>query len=99
MKRKYILFALISICAVFLTATNYLREKSPNKQLKSPQESNYVLIAESNGVNLYFGDILIKTYEEIEPDVLPATDRDNLKSGIVLKNYDEVLSIIQDFDG
>ncbi len=99
MKRIYILFALISICAVFLTVTNYLRGQAPDNQSSSPRESNYVLIAESNGVNLYFGDVLIKTYEGIVPEVLPPTDRDNLKSGIVLKNYDEVLSIIEDFDG
>ena len=99
MKRNFILFALISICAVFLTVTNYLRGQIPEKQMSAPQESNYILIAESNGVNLYFGDVLIKTYEEIVPEVLPPTDRDNLKSGIILKNYDEVLSIIEDFDG
>ncbi len=99
MKRIYTLFALITLCAVFLTVTNYLRGQAANKQSPAPQESNYVLIAESSGVNLYFGDVLVKTYDGIEPDVLPPTDRDNLKSGIILKNYDEVLSIIEDFDG
>lgn len=99
MKRIYTLFALIVLCAVFLTVTNYLKGQVENKQTVTPKESTYILISEGDLVNLYYGDILIKSYDDIEPDVLPPTDRDNLRSGIILKNYDEVLSLIEDFDG
>lgn len=99
MKRIYTLFALIVLCAVFLTVTDYLKGQAESKNTVTPKETTYILIAENDTVKLYYGDILMKTYDGIETDVLPPTDRDNLKSGIILKSYDEVQSIIEDFDG
>ncbi|MBE6805803.1 MAG: hypothetical protein E7526_04720 [Ruminococcaceae bacterium] len=99
MKRIYSIFALIAVCAVFLTISNYFRDKAVEKSSTPPKPQNYLLIAEQETVNLYYGDILLKTYDGIVADSLPATDRDNLKSGIILKSYDEVMSIVEDFDG
>ena len=100
MKRIYILFSLIVICALFITITNFYKSQYDNKTVSPPsQRSKYVLIEQNNSVNLYYGDVFVKTYEEITVDALPPTDRDNIRSGIVLENYDDVLSIIEDFDG
>ena len=99
MKRVYTLFALICLCAVFLTLTNYYKNTKESIEQKTSEEPKYLLILESSGVNLYYDNIHLKTYEGIVPEVLPPTDRDNLKSGIVLNDYDSVLSIIEDFDG
>ena len=100
MKKIYILFSLIGLCAIFMTITNFFNSQANNKTLAIPPEQNhYLLIEENDAVNLYYGDVLVKTYKDIIVDALPITDRDNIKSGIILKNYDDVLSIIEDFDG
>lgn len=100
MKKIYILFSLIGLCAIFMTITNFFNSQANNKTLATPPEQNhYLLIEENDAVNLYYGDVLVKTYKDIIVDALPITDRDNIKSGIILKNYDDVLSIIEDFDG
>ena len=100
MKKIYILFSLIGLCAIFMTITNFFNSQANNKTLDTPPEQNhYLLIEENDAVNLYYGDVLVKTYKDIIVDALPITDRDNIKSGIILKNYDDVLSIIEDFDG
>ena len=96
MKRIYTLFASIILCALFLTITNHYKAKNLTN---SPKSEKYVLIAEDDLVNLYYGEILLKTYDTIVPDSLPPTDRDNIKSGIILDDYNEVMSIIEDFDG
>lgn len=101
MKRIYTLFALIALCALFLTLSNYYREYTHNLAQTNPniQEDNYLLISENETVKLYHGSVLLKTYENIVPSVLPAIDRDNLKSGIILENYEDIQSLIEDFDG
>ncbi len=101
MKKIYTLFALIALCALFLTLSNYYRDYSENSAITNPsmQKDTFLLISENETVKLYQGEILLKTYENIVPSVLPAIDRDNLKSGIILESYEDVLSLIEDFDG
>ncbi len=100
MRKIYTIFALICLCAIFLTLTNYYKDYSNNYSTKQPDITMETYVLKSNGesVNLYFGDSIIKTYQ-IPVSTLPETDRDNLKTGIVINSYEDALSLIEDFDG
>ncbi len=101
MKRIYTLFALICLCALFLTLTNYYRENKEKIAKTEPEQKSdtYLLISEDETVRLYYGKVLLKTYNNIVLSALPPIDRDNLKSGMILENYEDVQSLIEDFDG
>lgn len=100
--RKYTIFALICLCTLLILFTFYYNDKNKsNQNNNTPNENEYVytLISEDGTVNLYKGTEFVKNYSNIIVTDLPLTDRDNLISGIKLKTMDEVMRIIEDFDG
>ncbi|MBQ0083341.1 MAG: hypothetical protein KBS52_01045 [Clostridiales bacterium] len=102
MKRMVCLYALLCIFSLMIVLAQYNSNKSVPENFdikiaKSPVNT-YVLRSDGEKLKLYKSDKIIKTYD-ITPSSLPLTDQDNLKSGIILENYDDVLKIIEDFDG
>lgn len=61
--------------------------------------TNYTLININGTVRLYRDEILIEIYDNINPNSLPLTDQDNLRSGIRLNSVAEAQQLIEDFDG
>ncbi len=95
MYKKYTFFAVlicVSICSVLLDyyTENVLKAKNDNT-------SYYVLKSENDVLTLYKGKKIVRCYDFNTTD-LPLTDQDNLKSGIILENMDDVIATIEDFD-
>lgn len=99
--RKYTIFALICLFTLLLLLAFYYNNKEKDSQHipQEPISQTYTLIFENGTVNLYKNNQLLKRYENISFDSLPLTDRDNLSSGINLKTMEDVMQIIEDFDG
>lgn len=100
MKKIYILFSLLCAFAIFITITSYYNGKSYQETPETPQKTeSFILRSEDNTVRLYQGEKLLKEYDNIVTSTLPLMDQDNLKSGIIIETYSEVMQIIEDFDG
>lgn len=95
-------FAIVCIFIIMIVLAQFCCPKqsvqTDNIKINSSADNSYILKSESGILKLYKSNKLIKTYN-ISDSSLPLTDRDNLKSGIKLKNYEDVLKIIEDFDG
>ncbi len=99
MKRKYTLFALIVLFVLLILFYRFYKEKITERETQKNLNNNYVLININGSVQLYRDDILIQIYDNINPNSLPLTDQDNLRSGIKLKSIEEAQQLIEDFDG
>lgn len=64
-----------------------------------PKANEYLLRYENGMVSLYENGNLKETFDDINYDVLPFADRETLKTGIIKSSYDEILSLVEDFDG
>ncbi len=97
MYKKYTLFAIlvcVTICTVLLT---YYSDKKAKNQIEN-QESFYVLKSENDILTLYKGERFVRCYD-VNTTLLPLTDQDNLRSGIILPDMAAVISAVEDFDG
>ncbi len=99
LKRKYTIFALLCLIVILLLIYRYFSEKMSQAEIKNSVNNNYTLISINNSVRLYRDDILIQIYDNINPNALPLTDQDNLRSGIKLNSVNEAQQLIEDFDG
>lgn len=100
MRKEYTFFSFICFILIGLTVFSYYLGKNYKENTTVPEiKTAYVMKLEDGSVNLYLGNVFIETINEIDPHNLPLTDIDNLKSGIILNSYDEVQSLIEDFDG
>lgn len=94
MNRKLILTALIitvtlAVIIASILVINYSRENNSNPILKE----------DGGQVKLFRNGNVIAIYDDIVIDILPKKDREALKKGIEIKNEEELLSIIEDYDG
>lgn len=94
MNRKLILTALIitvtlAVIIASILVINYSRENNSNPILKE----------DGGQVKLFRNGNVIAIYDDIVIDILPQKDREALKKGIEIKNEEELLSIIEDYDG
>ncbi len=100
MRRLALIFAFICIFAMISMFINYGKGfKNEQVKIVNPQKiinEEYILKSQQNKLYLYKSNKLIKHYD-ISPATLPLTDQDNLRTGIRLSSYEEVLSIIEDF--
>ncbi len=62
-------------------------------------ETEYILRYENGQVSLFENGELSESFEGISFDELPYVDRQDLKEGIRKSTYEEILSIVEDFDG
>ena len=69
------------------------------KEIQSPKPNEYVLRYQDGAVSLFENGDLKETFHHINYDVLPFADRESLKTGIIKSSYDEILSLVEDFDG
>lgn len=96
------LYAFVCLFAFLALLIQYnYTENKPNNHTQTAEKNNsssYILKSEDNTLKLYKSNKVIKSYN-ISPSSLPLTDQDNLRTGIVLDTYEDVLSIIEDFDG
>ncbi len=94
MSKKIIISALVvtvtlAVIIASLLAVNY-----------SKQHDNRLILCEDGGqVKLMRNGNIVAIYDDIVIDVLPAQDREALKKGIEIKDEEELLSIIEDYDG
>ena len=84
------------ICVVFsLILTAFLLMST-----KQQQTSNeFVLKSYKNTVALYENGVKKEIYEEIVLNSLPSKDIADLNKGIIIADKDELLRILEDFDG
>lgn len=99
MRRKYTIFALISLFLLLILVYRFYSEKINNAHLNREINNNYTLINIDGSVRLYRDDTLIQIFDTVNPYSLPLQDQDNLKSGIKLKSVEEAIQLIEDFDG
>jgi hypothetical protein len=94
MKKKL----LILTFAVLITLTFIIASLFNNNV---PQQSDDTLVLkENNGqVVLFEGTKVLRVYDTIIIDVLPDSDKEALKRGITIENEEQLLSIIEDYDG
>ena len=58
-----------------------------------------ILRSYNNTVALYENGVRTKIFNEIVLNNLPDTDISDLKKGIIIDDNDELLKILEDFDG
>ncbi len=94
MKKKL----LILTFAVLITLTFIIASLFNNNVTQ--QSDNTLVLKENNGqVVLFKGTEIITVYDTIIVDVLPDSDKEALKKGITIENEEQLLSIIEDYDG
>lgn len=94
MKKKL----LILTFAVLITLTFIIASLSNNNVTQ--QSDDTLVLKENNGqVVLFEGTQILRVYDTIIIDVLPDSDKEALKKGITIENEEQLLSIIQDYDG
>ena len=59
----------------------------------------YILRYENGRVSLFENGQFSESFEGINFDELPFVDRESLKAGIKMSSYEEILSMVEDFDG
>ena len=91
---KYILSILMIAIAMLSAILIFGDEKK-----EPPKTNEYVLRYEKGVVSLFENGELKESFDHINYDVLPFADRENLKTGIIKSSYDEILSLVEDFDG
>ena len=94
MKKKL----LILTFAVLITLTFIIASLSNNNVTQ--QSDDTLVLKENNGqVVLFEGTQVLRVYDTIIIDVLPDSDKEALKRGITIENEEQLLSIIEDYDG
>ena len=66
---------------------------------KPQEKSKIVLKSYKNTIALYENGIKKEIYEQIVLNSLPPKDVEDLKKGIIISSKDELLRILEDFDG
>lgn len=79
----------------FLILTAFLLISSSKPQ----EKSKIVLKSYKNTIALYENGIKKEIYEQIVLNSLPPKDVEDLKKGIIISSKDELLRILEDFDG
>jgi len=94
MKKKL----LILTFAVLITLTFIIASLFNNNVTQ--QSDDTLVLKENNGqVVLFEGTQILRVYDTIIIDVLPDSDKEALKRGITIENEEQLLSIIEDYDG
>lgn len=93
MYKKYTLFAVLCLFLLAVVLFDYYHDKTQNTT-----DEYYVLKSVDDVLTLYKGERFVRCYD-VDTNVLPLTDQDNLKSGIILPDMAAVTQIIEDFDG
>ena len=94
MNKKLIIVALIITVtlAVIIASVLVINHSKDNY-------SNPILKEDGGQVKLFRNGNVVAIYDDIVIDILPPDDREALKKGIEIKNEEELLSIIEDYDG
>lgn len=93
---KIRLTAAIALIIITLLISTVLFSVTANTDNSDAQ----LILKENNGyATLFKGNEIITVYDEIVISVLPKSDREQLKNGIVIKSEEQLNSIIEDYDG
>ncbi len=84
------------ICVVFSLILTAFLLMSTTQQKTS---NEFVLKSYKNTVALYENGVKKEIYEEIVLNSLPSKDIADLNKGIIIADKDELLRILEDFDG
>ena len=87
----------VLMLSIALTATVLISAETKEEQ--TPPLREYILRYENGQVSLFENGKLSESFEEITFDELPFVDRESLKNGIKKSSYEEILSLVEDFDG
>lgn len=92
MKKRLLILSVSLLITIIIVIFSFIKV--------SAKSNTSLLLKELNGtVALYKGNKIIKIYDEIVVSVLPKNDQEALKSGIIIKNEEQLMSIIEDYDG
>lgn len=93
MKKRLTVLAAAVTLAIFSVIFSFISVAANNQNAP-------LILREYNGcAALYKGNEIIEIYDEIVISVLPQADKEMLASGIVIKNEEQLNSIIEDYDG
>ena len=94
MKKKLLILTILAL----ITFTVIIAAIYRNNVTEQPD--NTLVLKENNGqVVLFKGTEIITVYDTVIVDVLPDSDKEALKKGITIENEEQLLSIIEDYDG
>ncbi len=88
MKIKFIIALLLLISTILLLFSD-----------KKQENTEIILKSYKNTVALYENGVKKEVYEEIVLNTLPEKDIKELNVGIIINSNDELLRILEDFDG
>ena len=86
-----VLMLSIAICAAVLI--------TGEKKQTPESKTEYVLRYENGQVSLFTDGKISQSFDGISFDTLPYADRQSLKEGIKMTSYEEILNLVEDFDG
>lgn len=94
MKKKLLILTILALITFTVIIASIYRNNV------TEQPDNTLVLKENNGqVVLFKGTEIITVYDTVIVDVLPDSDREALKKGIPIENEEQLLSIIEDYDG
>lgn len=88
MKVKFGIFLILLFTAISLIFSG-----------KAPEKKEVVLKSYNNTVALYENGVKKEVFDEIVLNSLPLKDIHDLQKGIIIHSDDELLRILEDFDG
>lgn len=91
--------AVLCVLMLSTTLTAAVLIPADKKEEQSPPSNEYILRYENGQVSLFENGKLSESFEGISFDELPFVDRESLKDGIKKSSYEEILSLVEDFDG
>ena len=94
MKNKLLILAIV-ICITLIVVITSILVVSASKN----QDNRLILKIYEDEVCLMKGDKVITEYDDIVIDVLPIYDRNRLYEGIIIENEEQLMSILEDYDG
>lgn len=96
-KKTFIIVAVVLVFGSVLLSP--IAEKNTKQKNASNSKNSQLTLTEYYGhTALFEGKKLIEEYPECDVSSLPLADQTALKKGIKVKSYDELFSLLEDFD-
>lgn len=100
--RLIVLLSCVVITVITCTALFSVkaeRGKEPNDTPRQEEAVNFTLAVWGNNAALFDGGQVIEIYDDIIVSSLPPADQTALEQGITITSFDQLESLLEDFDG
>ncbi len=94
-----VIITVITCSALFSVRAMPTSPEVNTNSSSNPQNLGFVLAAYGNNAALYDGNEIIEVYDSILISALPPADRTLLEQGIEISSFEQLTTLLEDFDG